>query len=290
SLLTLCLFALLSLPLAAQPDTDIYLLDIQAQGNSWTFSNPLNITPRRGYDNQPAFTPDGRAMLYVSAQSDGQTDIFRYTFRSGTSSRLTQTRDRSEYSPTVMPDGVHVSAVVVEPDSSQRLWAYPLQDGRPRLLTKKIDRIGYYAWYSKKDLALFRVGDPPTLEVARSRHKRTRTLARDVGRAVQRIPGPEAAISYVAPGPDSLSYIYRWDPKSGESTPIVATLPGMQDYCWSSEGYLLMGLDDQLYIFHPGTDRQWLPVGHPGVGHFYRLAISPDGRRLAVVVYKGEMP
>lgn len=277
--------------LPAQPNTDIYLLDITPVGDSWTFANPLNITPRRGYDNQPSFTPDGRSLLYVSAQSSGQTDVFRYDFRTGTSARLTQTRDRSEYSPQVMPDGVHFSAVVVEPDSTQRLWSYPLRGGKGHLLTKKIDRIGYYAWYGKKEVALFRTGDPPTLEAAPYKKAKTRLIATDVGRAVQRIPGPVPAISYVAPSPtDSLSYIYRWDPKTRQSEPIVATLPGMQDYCWSAEGYLLMGRGAELFIFHPGTDETWQAVGDPGVGNFYRLAISPDGRHLAVVVYKGDMP
>ena len=289
-LLTLC-WPLLTHPLAAQLDTDIYLLDITETAEGWTFSNPLNITPRRGYDNQPSFTPDGRSLLYVSAQSSGQTDVFRYDFRSGTSTRLTDTRDRSEYSPAVMPDGEHFSVVMVEPDSTQRLWAYPLRGGTGRLLTKKIDRIGYYAWYGKKEVALFRTGDPPTLEAAPYPKRHTHLIATGVGRAVQRIPGPVPAVSYVATSPeDSLTYIYRWDPKTRQSEPIVPTLAGMQDYCWSAEGFLLMGRADQLFIFHPGTDETWQPVGTPGVGNFYRLATSPDGRRLAVVVYKGDMP
>ena len=60
------------------PDTDIYLLNIKSSKDAFSFSDPINITDRPGYDNQPAFLPDGSGILYTSIHDDGQADIYEY--------------------------------------------------------------------------------------------------------------------------------------------------------------------------------------------------------------------
>ena len=74
-------FALIALvPLAsvraqAVPATDVYLAPLTINGTAISVGAPVNITSRAGYDNQPAFTPDGRAILYTSIR-EGQADIY----------------------------------------------------------------------------------------------------------------------------------------------------------------------------------------------------------------------
>ena len=59
------------------PSTDLYLMSIDRQTDSWSFGPAIPVTDRDGYDNQPYFLPDGQAVLYTSMH-DGQTDIYRF--------------------------------------------------------------------------------------------------------------------------------------------------------------------------------------------------------------------
>ena len=95
------LFLALLLPLyqaAAPPDTEIFLAPL-TPGATPRVGAPVNITRSPGYDNQPSFTPDGRAILFTSMRGGTQTDIYRYDVASGETARVTNTPE-SEYSPT----------------------------------------------------------------------------------------------------------------------------------------------------------------------------------------------
>ena len=52
-----------SITLAAQlPETDIWLFKIEKIEGKYSYTNPLNITHRAGYDNQPTFSLDGKSI------------------------------------------------------------------------------------------------------------------------------------------------------------------------------------------------------------------------------------
>ncbi|MEM9985509.1 MAG: hypothetical protein AAF804_10475, partial [Bacteroidota bacterium] len=172
----------------AQPNTDIYLLKAQQIDSvSWTFSEARNLTPRQGYDNQPSFTPDGQALLFVSIDDQAQADVYRYSLNRGSTERLTDTR-RSEYSPQVTPKGDGFTAVVVEEDSAQRLWFFEWGDRKGTVLLDELPGIGYYAFYHKKKIAAFYLGEPQTLDLIHLRKQRPSTLIDSVGRCLQTIP------------------------------------------------------------------------------------------------------
>ena len=76
---------------AQQPQNpDIFLADVTMSGGRMQIGTPVNITSRAGYDNQPWFTADGRALLY-SSERDRQNDIFRYDIAARSSTRITDT-------------------------------------------------------------------------------------------------------------------------------------------------------------------------------------------------------
>ncbi len=77
----------------APPATDIFLapLSISSTDGRPTIGKPVNITSRPGYDNQPAFTPDSRSILFTSIHEDGGA--------SRTSIATTSARRRSLASP-----------------------------------------------------------------------------------------------------------------------------------------------------------------------------------------------
>src|SRR4029077_2214203 len=95
-------------PAAAPPDTEIFLATL---GSGASVGRPMNITSSPGYDNQPAFTPDGASVLFTSIRGGGTPpDIYRSDIASGATSQVTRTPE-SEYSPTVTPDGAHISVI-----------------------------------------------------------------------------------------------------------------------------------------------------------------------------------
>src|SRR5438105_9848730 len=83
-------------------DPEIYLLPLSVDGAKISVGKPVNITNHPGYDNQPAFSPNGREIFYTSTREDSQADIYRYNIASRKSERLTNTAPESEYSATVM--------------------------------------------------------------------------------------------------------------------------------------------------------------------------------------------
>lgn len=274
---------LAAVPAAAQaaPDTDVFLMEMPQLTHELRAGPVENVTKRAGYDNQPVFSPSG-ALLYTS-QRDGQTDLFRFDPGSGAHQRITAT-PVSEYSPTPAPDGRSLSAVVVEPDGTQRLWRYSLDGMASTPVFEAIKPVGYHAWADAHTVALFVLGDPPVLVLADTRTGRGDTLARNIGRALHKVPG-QHAVSYVHKGSDTEWTIMRYHLDTGVRTPLVHTLPGREDYAWTPDGDLLMADGARLYAFtfdHDGWELL-ADLSASGVTDITRLAVSPRGDLLAFV-------
>jgi Tol biopolymer transport system component len=94
--------ALLSLAAAAlaqaPPATDVWIADLGREGGAWTLAAPRNLTDRDGHDNQPAFTADGRTILYTSFL-DGQTNVHAIDLASGAVRRRTATPESGRLAP-----------------------------------------------------------------------------------------------------------------------------------------------------------------------------------------------
>src|SRR5207249_3784254 len=87
---------------------DIFVAAFTSDGHG--LEVPNNASHNTGYDNQPSFLANSRAVLFASNHDGKQTDIYTYDVRSRNLSRVTRT-DESEYSPQPMPDGRGISAV-----------------------------------------------------------------------------------------------------------------------------------------------------------------------------------
>jgi hypothetical protein len=285
---TAALFASLSialvapaLPAAAQTDTDIYLLDLdQAGARLAVVGAPFTVTDRPGYDNQPAFTPDSRGILYTSIR-DGQADTYRYDLATGRSTRVTATPE-SEYSPTPIPDTERFSVVRVEADETQRLWSFAADGSDPRLLLPDIAPVGYHAWITPDRLALFVLGDPATLQLAGLTAGAARVVASDIGRAIQPVPGrPAATFTQQVEGEWWLRELAI---ETGEARSVVRLLGPDEYHVHTPAGAILAAHGSRIYQLRDG--RRWHEIAdlaRYGIGALSRLAVSPDGRLLAVV-------
>lgn len=269
-------------PLSGQsPGTDIFIGRLGGEGAAVTVSSVVNVTARAGYDNQPGFTPDSRSILYTS-QRDGQTDIYRFEVVEGRTTPVTSTTE-SEYSATPMPGGGRFSTIRVEADSTQRLWSFTMTGEDPQLVFPDIAPAGYHAWLDDDTAALFVLGRPATLVIA-DVGGGSRTQAHDIGRSLHRIPG-RTAVSYLHQD-GGVRRIRVLDIATGAARDLATPLPGAADYAWTPAGILLMGTGSTLYAFDPMTDSDWREVADlagAGVSGITRLAVSPDGARIAIV-------
>jgi len=265
------------------PPTTIHLADFNE--TSWALSTPAKISTLPGYNNQPSFLSDGT--LLFTANVDGQTDIFHYSPKTGASKRLTWSQE-SEYSPTLMPDGTRFSVIRVEHDGIQRLWAFPLEGGPGEILLPHVKPVGYHLWLSRSHLALFVLGEPNYLAEVISGQSAPKRVLSKVGRCLLQIPG-QSAYSVVQKTSETDWAVKRVDLDSGEISTLTATLPGSEDYAWTPSGSLLMAQGQILYRFKPGEDKNWVQLadlGRSGLQKITRLALSSDGKQIALVSAK----
>ncbi len=266
------------------PNTDVFLAPLARQGDSLVVGPAVNVTRRVGYDNQPSFTPDARAVLYTAVGADGQSDIWRYDIRSRRTARVTATPE-SEYSATVMPGGKRFSVIRVERDSTQRLWSFALDGSDPRLVLTALQPVGYHVWLGPERLAVYVLGTPSTLHVIGRDGSNDVVRARDIGRALQRIPG-QGWYSFARRDNAKELWIVGQPFEGGPIAPLVPAPTDNEYHAWTPSGTLLSATEGEIVRWnaHTGDDAEWYTVAAiPGVKNISRLAVSPDGRWLAFV-------
>jgi hypothetical protein len=283
-------------------DQEVYLAPLTVQGGKLTIGKPVNISNNAGYDNQPSFTPDGKAVLFTSVRG-GRTpdpknaamtgsDIYRYDIDVEKISQVTNTPE-SEYSPTVTPDGEHISVIRVEPDGTQRLWRFTLAGADPELVLRDVKPVGYHAWADANTLALFVLGQPNGLHVADVRNGKTDRVASDIGRSLQRMPNGHISFVQKAATTDGQApalTIVELVPAAREIRPLVRVPAGPADVdtTWTPDGLLLVSSGKKLLGWRAGDSElkeiaDLEPLGLSGVS---RLAVSPKGDLIALVAPK----
>ena len=189
--------------------TDVWLLELDREGDVPRATDPRNLTHRPGYDNQPFFTPTGD-LLFVQME-DGKTDMWRWSTDSGRATRVTSTRDQGEFSPTPIPGSMGGISYIRSPDdTSGRLWRMPQEGAAAEIVFPDIGPVGYHA---------------------------TRTLATGVGRSPQSVPN-RRAVSFTR-ATDRGTVIERYD-LDRDRTEALAVLPeGGEFHAWTPDGVLL---------------------------------------------------
>ena len=284
-------------PVAAPPATDIYLVPLSAGLASMKAAKAVAISVAPGYDNQPMFSPDGSRLLFAANRDGKQIDIFMFDRASGRVSQLTHTAE-NENSPTFVPAGIGeaggFSVVQTEPDRSQRLWRFNAAGKNPQLVLSEVKPVGYHAWVEPDHLAMFILGQPATLQVARVASGKAEVVARDIGRSLHRIPGTRR-VSFVQRESPAEFWIKHIDIDTRQVTPIVRTAEGSsdRDYAWMPDGKtILMSAGTRIVSWTTGA-AGWTEVGDVAafqLGAVSRLTVSPNGDAVAVVVAEPRRP
>jgi hypothetical protein len=285
----------------APPDTEIYLAPMRVVNGAIEIGPAVDITNNPGYDNQPFFTPDSRSVLFTSVRGPAgttQTDIYRYDISPRTIARVTTTPE-SEYSATVTPAG-NLSVIRVELDEAktQRLWQFTIDGRDPRPVLENVKPVGYHAWSDSRTLALFVLGQPATglpatLQLAETGTGSSAVLASDIGRSIQRIPGPSSRISFVQrersadPATPPRLVIKELNPSTREISVLTPAVEGSReaDTAWTPDGTLLMVKDAVLYSWKRGETgwKEVTTLERLSLTGVTRLAVSPNGALLALV-------
>lgn len=278
-LITIFLF---SLTVFAQPNTEVYLMDITIKEGKISLSNLRNISNNEGYDNQPSFY-DNNTVLF-SATRNGQTDIAKYDIASAKIAWLSNTPGGSEYSPQRIPNSGAISAIRLDSNGLQRLYRYEIGQKPPKLIRKDA-KVGYHVWYSedilvntilvenRMDLVLSKITDGIDL-----------TVAENVGRSLHKIPGTEL-LSFMSKK-EGASGVFSLDPISGKTAPLGSLPIDISDIAWLPDGQQLIPYSSSILSYDPNTKKE------PSTLHLFqnkeinkisRMAISPDGKHIALV-------
>ncbi|MCH7523957.1 MAG: hypothetical protein IIC74_02835 [Bacteroidetes bacterium] len=278
----LILIALLPLLNFSQPDTDVFLFDLNIKNGAFELSNMKNISDNKGYDNQPSFM-DNNTIFFAGARN-GQTDIVKYTINYDSKIYINRT-EGSEYSPLKIPSQKAVSAIRLDKDGTQKLYKYSLRNGESEVLVDDIV-IGYHTWYNDSILvsSVLENGGM-SLYTTNFETQENFKVEANVGRSLHKIPNTNL-VSYISKANDSLWEIKSLNLVSGKTKFITNTLSKSEDMCWLPNGTVLMGKDDMLYSFTPNKDVEWVEVASIkdyGITNITRLAVNPDGTKLALV-------
>jgi hypothetical protein len=288
---TLIISALLALPFlaSAQANTDIWLLRIDVVGDKINLTQPENITARKGYDNQPGFSPDGKK-IYFSSMPEGTTttDIYSYDLSKKIIEQFTLSKT-SEFSPTFVPGNHGISVVMVEEDSTQRIWEFDLTGKRTRNIFPKNDSVGYYAWVNPNSVIAFILGNgknqPHRLSLIQ-RDGKEKMIDDSIGRGMKVFNKGAFYIKMV----NTEGFIYYTDLTK---TKQLIMAPGKSLDMVIFKNKILMASDGIVYAatiemtnnkvtglsaFSPIAD-----LSGYGMKNMGRLAVSPNGKFLAVV-------
>lgn len=274
----------------AQNATEIYLFDLVKTENSYLLKNPVNISNNKGFDNHPSFSEDGRSILFSSVRN-GQMDVAQYDIFDDYRTWLTDTPLSNEFSPQSYPKKKkYFTAVRQETDGTQLLYTYSYKNNKePEILIPNL-KVGYYLWLNAKSLVSFVIGDIETLQVSDFKNKIKYPVQKNIGRSLQKIPfkmdiGSDL-FSFISKDHEEPE-IYAINPKTSDVKYLTDPLPDSEDLAWTIDGSILMGKNDQIYKLKPGEDKNWTPITIESdlpLKNITRLAVSPNGARIAVVV------
>lgn len=285
----LFLFCYLSVFSQKPPTSEVFLFDVKRDQDSLTICKGSKISTSIGYNNQPYFY-DNNTLLYVSAP-EGQTDIVQYNIEEKSTEFISRTPG-SEFSPTRFPVGNDIASVRLEPDGTQQLYTYSNTGDSTQIKRLSELKIGYFDFYNKDEiLAAVVKNGAMDLHFINIENQTDSLLIDNVGRSIKRIP-ETSNLSYSLVNNSEGLDIYMLDVDDAMSSYFICTLPiGIQDFTWLSSTQLLIGSRNQLFIYDTLGEAQWNPMATlemDGLEQISRIAVSPDGTKIAIVAQDGK--
>lgn len=270
--------------LFAQDNTEVFVFDIAPAYEGLELLNARNVSNNEGYDNQPAFISN--ETLVFAGNNDGQTDISEYNFTTQVKKWANPKTDGSEYSPQKFPSNNDLAAVRLDKDGKQRLYKYNSKTGSSIEIIENLE-VAYFAFYNdEKILATILANDQMDLVLINLKTRRVDTLLQNAGRSLQKVPKTNS-MAYTLVNEEKNLDLYVLNMDSDDSF-FICELPfGTQDYVWLNDTQVLAGMGSKLFIYDTLGKPEWNKVAsldEYGIKNITRMAISPNGNKLALVV------
>ncbi|MGB3344976.1 MAG: hypothetical protein WBA61_13800 [Aequorivita sp.] len=267
----------------AQNNTEVYVFDISPSYEGMELLNVRNVSNNEGYDNQPSFISN-EALVFAGNNVD-QTDISEYNFTTKVKRWVNSPTEGSEYSPQKFPSSQDLAAVRFDKDGRQRLYRYDFITGNSTEVIKDL-QVAYFAFYNdNKMLATVLDFEEMYLVMIDLPTKTVDTLFKGVGRSLQRIPKTDF-MAYSLINDEGKLDLYMMDMNNRESFFICEIPKDIQDFVWLNETQILIGKGSKLYMYDTLGEPEWRKVASTdefGIKNISRMAISPDGKKLALV-------
>tara|TARA_R110000787_G_scaffold86285_3_gene183991 strand:- start:6894 stop:7769 length:876 start_codon:yes stop_codon:yes gene_type:complete len=270
--------------LIAQSNTEVFVMDLEFSENGFNVDNFKNISNNPGYDSQPFFI-DNEQIAYAKTY-DNQTDIAEFHLKNESQINLSETKIGGEYSPQKIPNSNNYAAVRLDTTGLQRLYKYDSNTKQSSLLVENL-QVAYYSFYDENRL-LSSVLSGANLDLVYSdlSKKSNDTLLVKVGRSIHKVPNTINTMSYTSVNDEGNMDVYQLDITTLESF-FVDQLPvGIEDHIWLDESTLLIGSLDKLFLLDLFGNGDWKLVADLSkynIKDITRLAVSPDGSKLAMV-------
>ena len=266
---------------AQLPESDLWLaeLDKEVPGK---IKNANNITDRKGYDNQPSFSKNGKIIYFTSIREDGQADVYTTNVKSKKITRLTATKE-SEYSPVETPFGNYLSVLHVNMDSIQTVQ---LLDLKTLSITpsgfSKFDSAGYYHFMNKDTILYYKLTQPHSLRYYSIKNNEDGFLANDPCRTFKRVN----RYSFVFGIKDSSSTQYFTYDVRLKKAKLHASIGSVnEDMIWHPEHGLCISNKAQI-LRYDKTQEKWLvlyDLESFGIRKITRFCFDPKNKYLVVV-------
>jgi dipeptidyl aminopeptidase/acylaminoacyl peptidase len=276
----------------AQNPTNLWLVDLQWTGSRLTVGTPVKLTNDNGTNSQPAFTPDGRAIVFSATRDSGSSEIYRIDLATRTETRVTRTPE-NENSPTVNARGEYVAVRWVPATLFKEygVWVYT-PDGTPvRGVLRGPDTTGYYTPLANGNYALTR---PKSRTFTIGLFDAASGTIADVDSGVpplpaQVVPG-ERALTYVRiDSMDARHTIRRLNLDTKQVTVLGPTVVGRTAHAWvPGRRTILMAKGNVLYA-RTVDDATWRAVAtfdHPDLRNASAYVVSPQGDKLILTSAK----
>lgn len=266
---------------AQLPETDLWLFQIKDNKGQLSLAEGKNITARKGYDNQPYFTPDNKSILFVSIREDNQSDVYAYQLSKNASVQLTKTKV-SEYSPNFTPDGKFLSCVVVEEDSAQRIWMYHTDGSFIKKYSEEIDSVGYYTWLSSDTLLYYKLTSPHSLRIHMKTENKEVWLANHPSRAFKKTKNNVFLYAIK----DTAQIEYRlYNTAIKRSDWVAVHQSKSEDFVWNNNFGLVKSEGTQLLRYNDQT-KNWAVLfdfASYGIKKITRFAFDTKNKQIVIV-------
>lgn len=268
--------------LYSQQNTDVYVFDIQKAYEGLEVLNMRNISNDPGYDNQPSFINNDEILF--AGNKNGQTDIAKYNLKTNEKTWVNATTPGGEFSPKQIPGSENMAAVRLDPNGLQRLYEYDSETQNSSELIENL-QIAYFAFHDENIIVSTVLNfEEMDLVVSNLKEKTTDTILQNAGRSIHKVPDSKF-MSYTAINEEGNHEVFLLEMETRESY-FVCQLPiGIQDFTWLNDAQMLLGSGNKLYLYDTLGTSEWTEVAvlEHGFSNITRLAVSPDGKRLAVV-------